>query len=249
MEVDSLCQYLDWDSNFFGYRIARITVDRLSQETIEPIMAWCNSHHIDCLYFLADALDAATARLAEDNRFRFVDIRATFEKQFQGELVGGDRVFQGVIRLSTPDDIPALRAIARVGHRDSRFYYDSNFPVALSDALYETWIEKSCNGYANAVLVAQVQGHAAGYVSCHLLDQTRGQIGLVGVSADWQGNGLGQELVNESLRWFIQQGVTRITVVTQGRNSQAQRLYQRCGFLIRSLQLWYHRWFTPGEGR
>jgi hypothetical protein len=31
--------------------------------------------------------------------------------------------------------------------------------------------------------------------------------------------------------------------VTQGRNLAAQRLYQRTGFLIRDLQLWYHKWY------
>jgi hypothetical protein len=36
-----------------------------------------------------------------------------------------------------------------------------------------------------------------------------------------------------------------VNVVTQGRNSKAQRLYERCGFLTRSVQLWYHRWFMP----
>lgn len=249
MDSETICQYLDWDSQFFGYRIARVTVNQLNDEVVSAILEWSESRHIDCLYFLADATDAPTVRLAEDYHFRFVDIRATFEKQLEGKLTGVDSAFPGVTRLATPDDIPALRAIARGSHRDSRFYYDSNFPTALSDALYETWIEKSCKGYANAVLVAEVQGQLAGYISCSLLDQARGQIGLVGVSVDWQGHGLGQILVNESLPWFAQQGVTQVTVVTQGRNSKAQRLYQRCGFLVRSLQFWYHRWFTPGESQ
>ena len=35
----------------------------------------------------------------------------------------------------------------------------------------------------------------------------------------------------------------RITVVTQGRNARAQRLYQRAGFVTESVRLWFHRWF------
>jgi len=35
--------------------------------------------------------------------------------------------------------------------------------------------------------------------------------------------------------------------VTQGSNIAAQRLYQRSGFLPKSVQLWYHFW--PREQR
>jgi hypothetical protein len=34
--------------------------------------------------------------------------------------------------------------------------------------------------------------------------------------------------------------------VTQGKNIAAQRLYQKNGFLIRDLQLWYHKWYLIG---
>jgi ribosomal protein S18 acetylase RimI-like enzyme len=56
--------------------------------------------------------------------------------------------------------------------------------------------------------------------------------------------GVGRKLVVASLGWFDAHGADRVTVVTQGRNIAAQRLYQRCGFLTRSTGLWYHRWFS-----
>ena len=49
--------------------------------------------------------------------------------------------------------------------------------------------------------------------------------------------GIGWALVAESLRWFAVHGARQVSVVTQGRNVQAQRLYQHCGFLTRSMQL------------
>ncbi len=249
METDALCQYLDWDSNFFGVRIARLTPNRLISDDLQRALAWCHSHDIDCIYFLADAGDADTVRLVEDNRFRFVDIRVTLEIQLRINRAGADSVIHGVIRACRPEDIPALRAIARVSHRDSRFYHDPNFPESLCDALYETWIEKSCHGYAEAVLVAELDQQAVGYISCHLPDPDEGQIGLFAIAGAAQGKGLGQRLVNESLCWFAEQGRKQVTVVTQGRNCKAQRLYQRCGFFAHSVQLWYHRWFSPGAAK
>lgn len=244
VEVHNLCQYLDWDSEFFGRRIARARISRLDSESVRTILGWCRVNQIDCLYFLADANDPDTVRLAEDNHFHFVDIRLSLERTTEDGLVSDNGGFQGVIRPNTPDEVLALRAIAKVSYRWTRFYYDPNFTPSRVDALYETWTEKSCNGYADVVLVVEVQEQVAGYISCHLLGATKGQIGLVGVGMDWQGIGLGQALVNASLRWFADRGITCVTVVTQGRNCQAQRLYERCGFLTRSLQLWYHRWFT-----
>jgi dTDP-4-amino-4,6-dideoxy-D-galactose acyltransferase len=148
-----------------------------------------------------------------------------------------------VIRPSVPADIPALRSIAKVSFRITRFYNDPNFPSELCDALYETWIEKSCTRIDETVLVAENQKDPIGFISCKFVDQNQGEIGLVGVQPDWQGKGLGQELISESLSWFSDKGVSLVKVVTQGRNSQAQRLYQRCGFLTDTIQIWYHKWF------
>jgi dTDP-4-amino-4,6-dideoxy-D-galactose acyltransferase len=244
VEVNKLCEYLGWDSEFFGRRIARAKIGRLDSESVRTILDWCHVNQIDCLYFLADANDLDTMRLAEDNHFRLVDIRVSLERRAKDVPFPGNEGLNGVIRPNIPDDVAALRDIAKRSYRSTRFYSDSNFPPSLADALYETWIEKSCNGYADAVLVAEMREQPAGYVTCHLLDETKGQIGLVGVGSDWRGNGLGQALVNASLHWFADRGIASVTVVTQGRNYPAQRLYQRCGFLTSSLQLWYHRWFT-----
>ena len=242
MEENASCQVLDWDSEFFGVRIGRITVNRLIEETLEQVLMWCKSNAIDCLYFLADADDARTARLAEEHDFRCVDIRVTLERPIN-DFPEVEGIVQSVVRSCTASDVQALRAIARVSHLDSRFYYDSIFPKSQCDALYETWIQKSCSGYADAVMVAELDGQPVGYVSCHLLDQSKGQIGLFGIRADLQGEGLGRRLINESLRWFWMQDRKEVMVVTQGRNINAQRLYQKCDFLTRSVQLWYHRWF------
>ncbi len=241
MKPDSLCNYLDWDSEFFSRRIARVASGRLDSETLKGVLSWSEENSIDCLYFLADAADKESAALAADNNFRFVDIRTTYERPLAGDDSFGERAPE--IRKALPQDVPALRAIAGVSHQDSRFYFDPAFSEAACNALYETWIEKSCQGYANAVLVAELEGRAVGYISLHLDEENTGQIGLIAVGADAKGHGLGKKLINESLRWFASEGVGRVTVVTQGRNVIAQRLYQRFGFMLTSVEVWYHRWF------
>jgi dTDP-4-amino-4,6-dideoxy-D-galactose acyltransferase len=243
----AICRVLDWDSEFFGQKIAQVTVNTLESGEMKRVIAWCGAHHIRCLYFLAEADRAQTVRLAEDNGFRLVDTRITLGKKLHQAQTVPNGTTPNVVRRCRPGDVTSLRTIARASHRDSRFYYDSNFPRSLCDHLYEVWIEKSCRGYADVVFVVESRNRPAGYISCHLLGKRKGKIGLVGVAPHSRGRGLGKALISQALRWFSQQGVRDVTVVTQGRNHRAQRLYQQLGFHSRSVQLWYHLWFKPAE--
>jgi dTDP-4-amino-4,6-dideoxy-D-galactose acyltransferase len=239
-ERKRICTYLEWDSKFFERRIARLNRPRLDDAVVAETLAWCGTNRIECLYFLADSDHPQTPRLAESNDFLLTDVRMTFERtlaQQERAHISPDEV-----RLAREDDLNVLRAIARTGHRDTRFYFDEHFDQTKCELLYETWIENSFRGFAQAVLVALVDQAPAAYLTCHFKDQ-ESQIGLVGVDASHQGKGLGTKLVQHFLSWSREQGASRATVVTQGRNIPAQRLYQRNGFATASLQLWYHRWF------
>lgn len=142
-----------------------------------------------------------------------------------------------------PPDLADLRPIARLRHRDSRFYYDQNFSRPLCDRLYETWIENSTQGYAQAVLVGEHQARPAGYITCHCTAPV-GQIGLFAVSQEAQGHGLGQELVLTALGWFKQQGASEVTAVTQGATCADSAATRNAASRRARSSLWYHYW--PG---
>jgi dTDP-4-amino-4,6-dideoxy-D-galactose acyltransferase len=243
------CQLLQWDTEFFGKRIARVHEHRLTLPLVNLIFDWCAQHKIDCLYFLADSDHAETTRLAEDNGFRFMDIRLTFQQKL-GKPDGYNyrQPDDIIVRTARHEDVAALEAIARISYTDTRYYYDPCFSDELASALYQTWIKRSYEGYANIVFVAEIESHPIGYISCNLSQDTmQGQIGLIGVAAAARGRGVGWLLVNCALRWFAEQGVSEVKVVTQGRNIAAQRMYQRSGFLTHTVQLWYHKWFQACE--
>ena len=234
-----LCSYLDWDSKFFNRRIGRLERPRLDPQLLAHALQWARESRIDCLYFLADANDSQTARLAQDNEFLPVDVRLTFGRP----VPNGPSPRASQVRLAQEGDLPALRAIAAKSHSDTRFYFDHHFDRARCDQLYETWIENSLHGFAQAVLVVERETTPVGYVTLHKRGD-EAQIGLIAVAPGHQGSGLGKLLVEQSLEWARQQGARKMKVVTQGRNVPAQRLYQRCGFLTDSFEVWYHRWFV-----
>lgn len=238
MDEASLCQLLDWDTAFFGFRIAKVTGGRLTSDGLSRINDWCAAERIRCLYLLANGGDPETTELASSQQFRFIDIRTQLECSPQ---IPVPLATPGIRRVR-PEDLPALTELARSSFTDSRFYYDPRFPRDRCAELYSIWTEQSCQGPSKAVLVAEFQNQPAGYITCDWTGQS-GQIGLMAVAAWAQGGGLGQALVRSSLQLFQEQGVQTVKVVTQGRNIRAQRLYGRGGFMITSNQIWYHRWF------
>ena len=64
---------------------------------------------------------------------------------------------------------------------------------------------------------------------------------LIAVDQAHRGGGVGRALVDSALAWAAARGLARIELVTHGRNVAAQRLYQRCGFVTRRVQLQYHK--------
>jgi ribosomal protein S18 acetylase RimI-like enzyme len=236
------CTALPWDSEHFGRRVARVGPGVLDEARATRIERQTKEQGLDCVYLLVASEDAVTPGVAEAHGFRLVDLRVTLDASIDA-LATGSKV--SAVRLARPSDADALAAIARVSHTDSRFYFDGNFPKERCDALYDAWIRNSLSGaFADAVLVADAaSGAAAGYVTCKARDGV-GEIGLIAVGESARGGGLGGELVLGAIAWCRAAGVTRMTVVTQGRNTAAQRLYQRAGFVTRSVELWFHRWST-----
>lgn len=233
---------LPWDTDFFGVRIARLNGSRLSPELASAARQWCEENAVDCLYFLADP-EYETTREASLNGFHLVDIRVTLDLQIATAIQGSLK--PGPYRHCQPDDVDALKHIARSSYH-TRFHADPCFPDEQCDELYALWIERSCGDYADAVLVVPQNEQPAGFITCKVT-RDGGQIGLVGVSSAMRGQGIGDRLIALAIDWFDRQGLTTASVVTQGNNIPAQRLYQKAGFQTRSMQLWYHRWFTKDE--
>lgn len=241
--TDAHCDTLTWDSNFFGLSIARARPSRLDVDSCCAMLEWCGAQHIDCLYFLADSDDVATHTVLEDAQFQRVDERVVFERDVVSDAAG----ILSDTRPAYPADIPVLRAIAGTSHRDSRFYADPHFDRRRCDELYRVWIENSCRGQADHVIVAESNGSPAGYLTLHLTGAGTGLIGLLGVDAAHRRQGVGQRLLHGGLAWLASQSVSRVSVVTQARNTASLGLYRHSGFRLVTVALWYHRWFDQRD--
>jgi len=242
------CEFLEWDSEFFGYRIGRILRDHLDQKLIDSIIEWSALNQIDCLYFLAEADDIKTIRLAEDNNFRMVEIRTNYEwvlKNWNPEIKTRPTE-KLLVRPVRSEDMNILQQISSYSYTDSRWYCDPCFPEEKCQLYFQKWIQKSAEEGDVCVLVAEIDGDILGYIlGTRLKNKNEGAFELCAVRIDQRGQGIATELLISGLNWYVKAGIHRMTASTQGRNIKVQRTLLRQGFLLFSVQLYYHKWFTP----
>jgi dTDP-4-amino-4,6-dideoxy-D-galactose acyltransferase len=238
--VSEPCEALPWDSEFFARRIGRVRADRLTDQSAAAAIEWAEARRIECLYFCADPSDVETLRVAPRYGFDLVDVRITLDARVDMPSEASPAAPR--VRPVVDADLDALERIARESHRDSRFFRDHRFDPTRSADLFALWIGKSARGWADVTLVAETDGVCAGYITGHLQGSGAATIGLAGVAPAGRRRGCGRALVAALAAWLASRGVATMRVTTQGSNAPALAFYQRAGFAVSGIALWYHRW-------
>lgn len=246
--TDVSAEFLEWDSQFFEKRIGSVRGNTLTQERMEQVLQWSSELSLDCLYFLVNTDDPETIRIAERNGFYFQSVRTVVERPLERlEHVSLEPMHGLTMRLSRSDDLALLRPVARHAYNWTRFSIDPCFPDDKCEEMYDIWLTKSVNhDMADEVIVAEYEGEAVGYVTCRLAKDSsaEGTFQLLGVNEEKRGLKIGQRVVVEAMYWLAKQGMTKVSLATQGHNVPVIRFYERLGFTTRSIQFWYHKWFT-----
>ena len=239
------CELLPWDTEFFGFPIARLTASELTSQSWKDAEKWCGRHRVRCLYCFLK-LDFRSTRIVEAAGGNLVDVRMVYERRGGGHgpslMEGGKKV-----RVAADSDMPALERVAGSSHR-GRFHLDPHFPREKADELYRVWIRKGRLEIKDHVLVAEDSGGVVrGYCACGRKTNPSGEmigvIEIIGVEEAARGGGIGRDLLAAALAYFAENGIPIVQLTTQAHNIAAQRLYQRFGFLVTDCQLTYHKWF------
>ena len=246
-EILTIIEVLDWDSEFFRRRIARIYPTKLTESILSYSLEKALNAQIDCLFFLCDLSDPTSILLVEKAGFHLVDVRVTLSREVPSILsTYQDSKIKS--RIGNPEDLDELTEISEDFFQLSRYYFDGNFPKDKCKEFYQDWITKSVSGnFDDIVFVAEIGEEIVGFITCKRASRNLGRIGLVGVKKEKTGIGISNVLMDAAFCWFVEQDVASIEVVTQGRNIVAQRLYQKNGFKVQKSELWYHKWMKSTE--
>lgn len=242
-EVSILYELLPWDSEFFGFPIARIQTPVLNQRILDFVLSRAKTDNVRCLYYLDSGQSFDSLKIAQENNFSLVDTRITFEKSLNP--VNKNEEQSTYCRLATLSDSLELENIAGSDYMSSRYFFDRNFDPLKCQLFYVEWINKSILGNLDDfVLVHEVNGRIAGYITAKVF-RNFATIGLIGVRKDLRGLGIGKKLMQGLESLLGKSDIPLVRVVTQGRNIAAQRLYSVCGYLPINSEYWFHRWDLP----
>ena len=236
--MDSRYEILDWDSAFFGYKVARM-VNANAAYGIDSLVDNLRSEGVRVAYLTANPKDTSLNNAFLAAGAQLVDKKTTYTIS----TMGLTPFPSDAVEYYTGDaNNKELLSIACQTGEYSRFRVDRNFGPEACDRLYKQWVRNDASGQSGSILyVCPIGSAIAGLITLKNLEQV-GSIGLIGVSSQHRGQNIGMALMGKAISHFQELGIFRIDVVTQQANIPACRFYQKCGFEIKSVINYYHLW-------
>ncbi|MCB9425822.1 MAG: GNAT family N-acetyltransferase [Flavobacteriales bacterium] len=139
-------------------------------------------------------------------------------------------------------NIEVLYDLAYVSGEQSRFNLDVRFGREQFERLYRQWVDNSVNKtYADGVYVYLEQEQIIGMIT-YAIDDNQGKVGLLAVSKDYQGKGIGQKLVQFVEAILSEEGIKSTEIPTQLSNVGACRFYEKLGYTVKEKINIKHYW-------
>mgnify|MGYP000156237077 CR=1 FL=1 len=223
---------LPWDSDFFNLTIAQLEEQEIAPVKKEEIVQWAKDNHVDVIQCKCRKDDVVSVRKLESMGFVFEDERITLRKKISSSVAFPAGVEEWKEDFLDVDDCiaPLVEYSRYRGITDSRKIH----------AFYHTWYRKALKGeFDHICYVCRNSNRCLGFITLRMRE-TACSIGLISVSASAQRRGIGSLLIEAAAYYAFRQGATELTVVTEGKNKQALRFYEKNAFEIILTEAWYY---------
>lgn len=243
---------LEWDSRFFGFGVGRLepllapVAPRVLRSTVAAgaeLIGRCIGHaRAAGLRRLSSSVatpDTQAQLSLQQAGFLLMDTIAGY--QLRLSEVPPSAV-PGEIRPGRPEDVEPLADVCTTCFSDrslsvNRFNSDPTLPCDSAGRLYAAWL-RNCfvGGAADQVLVAEVGGRPAGFISIKLPPTAGpsaaarvGRIPLNAVHPSFQRRGIYGRLVRAAVEWSRGMGVGVLEIRTQLTCASVHRTWQKLG--------------------
>lgn len=139
-----------------------------------------------------------------------------------------------IIRRPNEDDAANIIAYAKIlfASTDQVLTTLEEYTITLEEE--KTWISNALNNAAAIILIAEHDGQVIGLLDFSAKNKKKiAHIGELGVSVhpNWQGNGIGQKLIETLLAWATENDqIEKVFLNVLASNQKAINLYKKLGF-------------------
>ena len=240
--MDDRYKILEWDSDFFGYKVASIRQESISDACFDTVLGALRKENVKLVYCFLKPGEDDLAKLIIGNSGFLADTKITY---FKPVIFDKDFSFsESVVSYKKTHCSPKLKELALQSGIYSRFRIDPNFRNNEFEKLYTEWVEKSVRReISDEVLVFTENDDEKGFVTISLKNGT-GTIGLIAVDEKTRGRSIGKILMNSALRYMSENNAGIAEVATQKANEGACRFYDALGFEIKNIVNVYHLWIS-----
>jgi L-amino acid N-acyltransferase YncA len=232
-----------WDTEIFGFRVAVYKPSIFAGADMAHFGAgfasWMKTHTISLCSCVLPAADSSWSRRLSETGFRLVD--CTLQVSLEPLSAAHLPETRLLVRLATPDDHPAIEAIAKQSFTHGRYHADPLFSNELADRRYLRWVQNALSGARaeDRVFVlcgpAEVMGFYHGTVEGEVSD-----LRLVALAPQFRETGAGMALYTGALRELRKLGIREVISSISGANAAAINVHSRLGFHFRHPERVYH---------
>lgn len=233
-----LIKKLPWDTKFFGFQMANLSFKKVTD--LINLDEVARKEGIKFLQCCVPVKDLKKINVLEKKGFNFADLKISYVLDLkQTKFLNAKEVV-----LASAKDFLCLKKIAREVFKESRFYHPK-FKRSKANQLYELWLEKAIKGTFDdfCLKIKDNKKKSVGFITAKSISSKEARIGLIGVAKNCQGQGYGKKILSTLNRYYQERGYLSLEVATQGKNLNANNFYLRNGFLIKSVESWYYKFY------
>lgn len=227
-------EILDWDSQFFGIKIARLS-SQLKAEHFQMIAAKLASHQVQLAYF------NSTFSVPQNEYFEgyLLDKRISLINRLKNSRIWDPRIKFYDKKFLSADMNKLSRRVAE----SSRFFYDTRIPNSKVYEMYEIWLKKSIKKeMATETIIFEEDNHIRGFATIKALDNRKALIPLFAVDRKHEGKGISFLIMQAIETYLLQNNFEYLESETQAYNFKALKVYERFGIKCEQSHQIFHLW-------
>jgi hypothetical protein len=229
-------QIQKWDTDFFGFKVAKTEMDYLWFNSITRLERLFNED-IELVIFNSTKPDF------EAFNNKFYDIAKVYNRiPIIKEVKTLTKNHPNISSYEDELPSPELTALAKLAGKDGRFGRDARISATQYNRIFEEWIVNSVNRtVADEVLVYNHDGKVVGFATIKIQGEN-GYAPLFAVNRNFEGKGVSFALMRAVENNLIENNCKYLISGTQEINNKALTSFKRFGMKLQPPEHIYHLW-------